>query len=132
MNTPMTTTPTPVLKRPAYHAWIAPEGIDPDTATDEQLEYHHVVVNHADQLRAELEANRHKLDARKHPMHVSSLWLWAAMVRTGDYDASYPEFKRALVAYDPDKDRPAPHTDDGDGDDERDELDARPTAASTS
>jgi hypothetical protein len=125
------TTPTPHLKRPAYHAWVAPEGTDPDTATDDQLEYHHIVVHHADQLRAELEASKQRLDPRKHPMHLSSLWLWAALVRTGRFDAGYPEFKRALIAYDPDQDRDAPHTD-PDTADQPDELDARPTAASTS
>jgi hypothetical protein len=129
MTTPMTTTPH--LKRPAYHVWLAPEGIDPDTAADDELAHHHVVVHHADQLRAELEAAKLKLDARKHPMHVSSLWLWAALVRTGRYDRPYAEFKRDLVAYDPDKEREAPHTD-PDTADTADELDARPTAASTS
>jgi hypothetical protein len=124
-----TPTSRPVLKRPAYHVWVAPTGTDPDTATEDELDYHHVVVHHADQLRAELEASKLKLDARKFPMHLSSLWLWASMVRTGAFDATYAEFKRAMVAYDPDKDRDAPHTAD---DDERDEHDARPTAASTS
>lgn len=119
----------PQLKRPAYHVWVAPEGVDPDTATDDELVYHHVVVHHADQLRAELESSKLKLDARKFPMHLSSLWLWAAMVRTGAYTDGYQAFKRAMVSYDPDRDREAPHTDDNDA---RDDHDARPTEASTS
>lgn len=128
MTTPAT---RPHLKRPAYHVWVAQDGVDPDTATDDQLDYHHVVVHHADQLRAELEAAKLKLDARKHPMHVSSLWLWASLVRTERFTGSYAEFKRAMVAYDPDKEREAPHTDPELGN-EPDELDARPTVASTS
>lgn len=126
MTTP---TPRPQLKRPAYHVWVAPEGVDPDTATDDELDYHHVVVHHADQLRAELEASKLKLDARRFPMHLSSLWLWAAMVRLGTFTDGYREFKAAMVSYDTDRDRPAPH----DADElERDEHDATPTGASSS
>lgn len=119
----------PSIKRPAYHVWVAPEGVDPDTATDDQLDYHHVVIHSADQLRAELEAKRHGIDQRANPMHVTVLWLWAAMVRTGDYADKFAAFKTACVSYDPDTDRPGPHTKD---DADPDELDAFPTGASTS
>lgn len=129
----MTTPPPtrPKLKRPAFHVWLAPAGVDPDTATEDELDYHHVVVHHADQLRAELEASKLKLDARKFPMHLSSMWLWASLVRTGVFGDNYAAFKSAMVSYDADKERPAPHTEETD-ELEADEHDARPTAASTS
>jgi hypothetical protein len=105
----MTRTP-PKLTRPTYHVWMLPEhGQDSDTElTDdqlaEQLEYQYVVVNHADQLRAELEAKRQGLGKPQDtPMHLTSLWLWASLVRTGRYDGKFAEFKTACIAYDPDK-----------------------------
>lgn len=127
----MTTTTPPQLKRLAYHAWVAPEGIDPDTADDQELEYFHVVVTNADQLRAERESARLKLDPRRSPMHLTNLWMWCSMVRTGRYSGSFEEWKTALVSYDPDRDRDSPHTDDLE-DQQLDDLDARPTGASTS
>lgn len=97
-------TTAPKLTRPTYHVWIAPEGVDPDTAADDQLEYHHVVINHSDQLRAELEARRLQLGSPKDsPMHLTSLWLWASLVRTGGYADKFQAFKTACVAYDPDR-----------------------------
>ena len=121
----------PPLKRPAYWVWISPDGVDPDAATDDQLEAHHVVIHHADQLRAELEANKQGLPkgATSTPMHLTALWLWAAMVRLEVFSGGFRDFKSRCVAYDPDKDRDAPHTDDTD---DTDELDAHPTAASMS
>jgi len=124
------TMPPPTIKRPAFHVWLAPEGVDPNTATDDQLEYHHVLVHSGDQLRAELEAKRVGItDMRANPMHITVLWLWAALVRTGAYSDKFQAFKAACVSYDADRDRDAPHTDD---DDQADELDAFPTEASTS
>lgn len=121
----------PTLKRPAYFVWLAPDDTDPDTCPDEQLELHHVVVHHADQLRAELEAAKQGLPkgATSTPMHLTALWLWACLRRTERYGKSFQEFKAQCVAYDPDKERDQPHTD-PDADD--DELDAHPTGASTS
>lgn len=121
----------PTLKRPAYHVWVAPDGVDPDTADEDQLECHHVVVHHADQLRAELEASKQGLakGGTATPMHLTALWLWANLVRTGRYEGGFREFKTACVAYQPDKDRDEPHTDD---DAEADDLDAHPTEPSTS
>jgi hypothetical protein len=121
----------PTLKRPAYHVWVVPDGADPDTVEDDALELHHVIVNHGDQLRAELEAN--KLGLAKAgtatPMHLTALWIWAALVRTGRFDDKFQAFKSRCIAYDPDRDRDQPHTDD---DADPDDLDARPTEASTS
>lgn len=121
----------PPLKRPAYHVWIAPPGVDPDEATEDQLELHHVVVHHADQLRAELEASKQGLakGGTATPMHLTALWIWANLVRTERYAGNFREFKTACVAYDPDKERDQPHTED---DADVDDLDAHPTGASTS
>jgi hypothetical protein len=96
-------TPTPRLTRPRFHAWVAPAGVDPDTAADADLEYVHLTINSADQLRAELEASRHGIDQRKHMMHLTTLWLWAAAVRAYGYEGDYRTWKRALVSYSPDK-----------------------------
>jgi hypothetical protein len=126
----------PTLKRPAYHVWMVPDGADPDAVQDDELELHHVVVNHGDQLRAELEAN--KLGLAKAgtgtPMHLTALWIWAALVRTGRFDGKFQDqapngFKARCIGYEPDRDRDQPH-DDPDAD--QDDLDARPTEASTS
>lgn len=120
----------PIIKRPAFHVWLAPSGVDPDTATDDELEYHHVVVHSADQLRAELEGRKHGItDARSAPMHVTVLWLWAALVRTGQYDDRFQAFKSVCVSYDSDRDRDEPHDD---PEAEADEHDPHPTEASTS
>lgn len=121
----------PTLKRPAFHVWIAPDDTDPDTVPDDQLVLHHVVVHHADQLRAELEASKQGLakGGTATPMHLTSLWLWATLTRTKRYSGTFRDFKAACVAYDPDRDRDQPHTE---TDAETDELDAHPTEASTS
>jgi hypothetical protein len=121
----------PTLKRPAFHCWIAPPDVDPDDVTDDQLELHHVVIHHADQLRAELEANKQGLakGGTGTPMHLTALWIWANLTRTKRFDEPFQAFKLRCVAYDADKDRDQPH---GDPDAAPDELDAHPTEASTS
>lgn len=120
----------PTMKRLAYHVWLAPEGHDGDPLAlpDDQLEYHHVLVGNADQLRAELEAGRLKLKQQDNPMHLTNLWLWSALVRTKVVNVKFQEFKSRLVSYDPDKDRDQPHTD---PDADLDDLDADPTEASS-
>lgn len=121
----------PTLKRPAFYAWITPDGVDPDTVDDDDLQLMHVIVNHSDQLRAELEAGKQGLakGGTTTPMHLTALWIWAALVRTGRFDGKFQDFKTRCVAYDPDKDRDQPHTEDGA---DVDDLDAHPTEASTS
>lgn len=126
----MPNTPTNVkMKRLAFHVWLAPEGVDPDTEDPDELDYHHVVIHNADQLRGELEAGRLKMDPRKAPMHLSTLWLWAALVRTERYHDKFQEFRQVCVSYEPDNERDAPHTD---PDPELDDLDEHPTEASSS
>lgn len=117
------------IKRPAFYVLLAPEGTDPDTVTDADCETVHVVVHSQDQLRAELEAGQLGLrNVKDQPFHLTVLWLWASMVRTGAVTCKWQEFKRRMLAYEADKDRPAPHTTETDPD----ELDAHPTALSTS
>lgn len=127
--------PAPKMKRLAYHVWLAPAEL-PDGVTDalelpdDALEYHHVLVGNGDQLRAELEANQLRIKPVDNPMHLTNLWLWAALVRTGVVDSKFRDFKASgrLVNYDPDRDRDQPHTD---PDAELDDLDPNPTVASS-
>lgn len=120
----------PKMKRLAYHAWLAPEGHegDPLELPEDQLEYHYVLIGNGDQLRAELEANQLRLKARENPMHLTNLWLWAALVRMGVVDLKFQAFKARLVSYDPDTSRDQPHTD---PDADLDGLDPDPTEASS-
>lgn len=122
---------TPTIKRPAFWVLLAPPDTDPATITDDDAATVHVLVTAGDQLRAELEAGQLGLrEAGRHtPFHLTALWLWAALVRTGEVSYKFPEFKQRLLAYEPDKQRPQPHTEEGAP---LDELDAHPTAASTS
>lgn len=104
MTTPQS---KPKLNRLAYHVWMLPEGTDPELADEldaEDLDYHYVIVGHGDQLRAELESKRQGLGKPQDtPMHLTSLWLWASLVRTKRYDGKFQAFKVACVSYDPDK-----------------------------
>lgn len=121
------------LKRPAYYVLMVPEGTDPDDPdlTDEQCETLHVVVHNVDQLKGELEAGKLGLreGGRQTPLHVTTLWLWQALVRTDRFKGTFQEFKARCIAADPDKERDQPHTLEGA---DLDEHDARPTEASTS
>lgn len=121
----------PNLKRPAFHVLLLPEDADPATATDEDADQLHVVIHAADQLRGELEASKLGLRAggKDAPMHVTMLWLWAALVRTERFGGNFQTFKARCLAFDTDKNRPVPHTS---ASTELDELDAHPTEASTS
>lgn len=108
-------TAAPLLKRPIYHVWLERDGAEPD--------YHRVVVNGTDQLRAELEGRKLGLvKLEQAPMHLTALWLWASLTRTGSIDLAFPAFRDALLSFDPAKD------DDGELADEP----VDPTAASTS
>lgn len=120
----------PRIKRPSFYVLMAPEGSDPNTVTDDECTTHHVLVHGGDQLRAELEAGKQGIKSPKDaPMHITMMWLWAAMARTGATTLGWREWKPLCLAYDSDKDRPQPHDQ---PDAELDELDATPTAASTS
>lgn len=58
-----------------------------------------VTILHADQLRAELVAPRLGLPSMKDaPMHYTSLWCWAALVREGKYDGKPQQWKTDCLA----------------------------------
>lgn len=120
------------IKRPAYNVLLAPPDTDPATVSDDDALELHVVIHAADQLTAERELMKlgMKGGGRDQPMHVTALWVWAALVRAGEVTYKWPEFKQRLLAFDEDKARPAPLTP-GDDDPELDEYDAHPTVAST-
>ena len=74
----MSTTPAPpTLTLPRYHVWVAPEP-DADPA------YVGVVtVRNVDQLTAETQSKALGIRIKEQPFHLTNLWLWAALVRTG-------------------------------------------------
>ena len=127
----MTADTAPKLTRPKFHVWLDPRpDLTPDSPEldESELVYHHVVVNAGDQLRAELESKRHQLGSPKEtPMHLTVLWLWAALVRTKRYDGKFAQFKSACITFDADK----PKDDDGQGEDGGDPDEVVPTEAST-
>lgn len=119
----------PKLNRPAYWVWVVPAA-DQDTTDLDAHQPELVVINAGDQLRAELEAKRHSIGSGKdNPMHLTTLWLWAAMVRTGAYAENYPRFKADLIAWDAPKDDDAEDATDAEGTPAGDVI---PTGASTS
>jgi hypothetical protein len=66
---------------------------DPETIPD-PIYVGVVTITHGDQLRAELEGKRHGLESMKDaPLHYTTIWVWAAMVRTGDYADKFGAFK---------------------------------------
>jgi hypothetical protein len=57
-----------------------------------------VEVRAGDRLKAELEAVKQKVSEPKlYPQHITALWLWCALVRTGDVEVGFQEFKRDLL-----------------------------------
>jgi hypothetical protein len=88
----MTSTP-PKMNRPQYHVWMNPTPREDGALQDP--EYLGVVtITHGDQLRGELEGARQGLgDMKSAPMHYTTIWVWAAMVRTGQYAGKFGQFK---------------------------------------
>lgn len=95
----------PRLKRERFHVWIVPPGTDVDGMDDDQLgdaATHHVVaVTSGDQLRAELEAGRQRVELKGNPFHATALWLWAAAVRMGVYERKFGDFRTECVSWEP-------------------------------
>jgi hypothetical protein len=55
---------------------------------------HTVELRHADQLRGELEANKHGLPAlNEAPLNHTTVWIWCALVRSGYYAGDFRQFK---------------------------------------
>lgn len=86
----------PKMNRPQFHVWMNPA--DPETVPD-PIYVGVVTVTHGDQLRAELEGKRHGLESMKEaPLHYTTIWVWAALVRTGLYDDKFGAFKSGHLA----------------------------------
>lgn len=73
------------LQRERYVVYLAPKDDGPP-------EEHHVTVSFQDQLRGELEHSRAALPDRA-LLNLTTAWVWAAMVRTGDYTGPYDRFR---------------------------------------
>lgn len=85
-------TDTPTLSRPQFHVWMNTRASADDQPEPEYVGV--VTITHGDQLRAELEGPRHGLHSMKDaPMHYTTLWVWAAMVRSGTYAGKFGQFK---------------------------------------
>lgn len=68
---------------------------DPDHAVE-----HTVTIRHADQLRAELEGPRNAIPGMDvAPMHGITLWIWAALVRTGAVDDPFQAFLPRMLGF---------------------------------
>lgn len=94
----MTTPTPPKLERLAYWAFLT----DPEHPEADPVP-HHVEVRWADQVRGELEAGRHGINAKAQPLAMTEVWLWASMTRTGDYAGKFPEFRRLMAGLEPDR-----------------------------
>jgi hypothetical protein len=68
---------------------------------------HTVRVLHGDMLRAELEGPKHGIvDMEATPMHFTTLWIWASLVRTHVIEDGFKEFKPRLLQLDEVADEP--------------------------
>lgn len=75
------------LQRPTFHAELSDGSV------------HHVEILHVDQLRAELEARKNGLPVSFDlaPVAITTLWVWASLVRGGVVTADYQEFSQQLL-----------------------------------
>lgn len=86
----------PKLPRTTYRAELT-NSADPDNPTIVEL-----TPILADLLRAELEGPKHGLrDPSVHSLHFTVMWLWSAALRAGAFEGGFPEFKAALVNFEP-------------------------------
>lgn len=83
-----------------------------NVVTDDDLEPRLVDVRLCDQLRGELEASKRGLDrgGKTLGMHLSALWCWAALARTGDTALKFDEWVNTVAALEPVEDE-APDAD---------------------
>lgn len=60
---------------------------------------HTVEVIHGDQLRAELEAKKQGIpvDFAEAPVHLTTLWVWSSLVRTGVCQVGFQEFSNTQL-----------------------------------
>lgn len=80
---------------------------DPETGPDATIE-HRVEVRAADHLRGEMEGKRIPRLEGKEPMHLTYLWVWAALVREGKFSGSFGDLMKVLVLAKPDQDATEP------------------------
>lgn len=103
----MTNPTPPKLHRRTYWVWMNTPATDTEPAG--VAEAVPVEVRYADQLRGELEVAKQGLSMANAPMHVATVWIWCAMVRTGQYGDKFLAFKNTDLAElepvaDPDED----------------------------
>jgi hypothetical protein len=88
------------LKRHVFDVYMAP--IQEGGAADfdaEPIEYPAVLVVQGDIIRAELEASKQGIpDGTKAAMTATTMWVWAALTRTGGTSLKWTAFKDACVA----------------------------------
>lgn len=107
-GTPRGSTPRPSIKPPRpdrllFDVWLLPAGAtDAAGLADDQLEHHRVEVLNRDQLNAEKQAIIQGVTEgyKRAPLMVTNLWLWCALVRTGDVDCTFPDFTDRMAVYD--------------------------------
>lgn len=80
----------PTLTRPRYHVWLAE---DPEA---DPTYVGVVTVRNVDQLTAETQAKGLGIRIKEQPFHLTNLWLWAALVRTGQTTARFPELVKQM------------------------------------
>lgn len=85
----MTASPAPI--RPRYNVWLAPAD-DLDAPPEYVGE---VEVRNVDQLTAETQAKALGIN-RDQLFHLTNLWIWAAMVRTGQTADKFHPFTRRV------------------------------------
>ena len=87
------------ITRRVYDVYLNPDGLDlaADPFNTEGITCHRVVVTHADQLRGELEAAKRGVDLSL-AQNVTSIFVWASLVRHGFYDRKYDAFRAADCA----------------------------------
>lgn len=83
---------TPKLKPERFHVYLS----DPE-APEAEPEGHTITVVWADQLRGELEGSKRRITS-KMPMHLATVWVWAAMVRLKLTEDRYEVFQSRVVA----------------------------------
>lgn len=87
----------PKLHRRSYWVWMNETIPDEDGAV-RITDAISVEVTYADQLRGELEIAKQGLNMGTAPMHAATIWVWAAMVRTGRYSDKFVMFKQRDLA----------------------------------
>lgn len=82
------------MEMPRFNVLLA-DSPDTEEGSTTELE---VTIRHGDQLRAELEAPKHGLnDMAVTPMHFTTLWIWAALLRTKVITDDFRTFKGRLL-----------------------------------